>query len=95
MALRFNGKLLSRKKTCKYVPRTIKKIHINHKNKFMNLKSPKGRENKWFPQHTLYSNKIIQFVSINIVSIDKQKKPKKCQRKGFGRRPEESVIELK
>lgn len=42
----------------------------------MNLKSPKGRENKWFPQHTLYSSKIIQFVSINIVSIDKQKKKK-------------------
>lgn len=93
MALRFDGKLLSRKKICKYVPRTIKEIHINHKNKFMNLKSLKGRENKWFPQHTLYSNKIIQFVSINIVSIDKQKK--KSWRKGFGRRPEESIIELK
>lgn len=39
----------------------------------MNLKSPKGRENKWFLQHALYSSKIIQFVSINIVSIDKQK----------------------
>ena len=43
----------------------------------MNLKCPKGRKNKWFPQHTLYSNKIIQFVSINIVSIDKQKKKQK------------------
>ena len=61
----------------------------------MNLKCPKGRKNKWFPQHTLYSNKIIQFVSINIVSINKQKKTKKSRRKGFGRRPEESVIELK
>lgn len=60
-------------KICKYVPRTIKEIHINHKNKFMNLKSPKGRENKWFLQHALYSSKIIQFVSINTVSIDKQK----------------------
>lgn len=39
----------------------------------MNLKSPKGRENKWFLQHALYSSKIIQFVSINIASIDKQK----------------------
>ena len=39
----------------------------------MNLKSPKGRENKWFLQHALYSSKIIQFVSINTVSIDKQK----------------------
>ena len=49
----------------------------------MNLKCPKGRKNKWFLQHTLYSNKIIQFVSINIVSIDKQKKNKKKSEKSI------------
>ena len=60
----------------------------------MNLKSPKGRENKWFPQHALYSSKIIQFVSIT-QSQQTSKKKKKSWRKGFGRRPEESIIELK
>ena len=42
----------------------------------MNLKSPKGRENKWFPQHALYSSKIIQFVSITQSQQTSKKKKK-------------------